>query len=176
MARKIKVNDLKGKVFYTNINGKVVACRFTHLMVYTSGSHRVFENFRKCPMYMTDKFGYAMECANGTEMYGNYQWLPDIYETIDDCVNNVNSLKAAYMDEREILKQWNAGEIITTCLGHEFKTFTTYRRNKDTFRVERIGFTNKHYDILNDKLLGEGEYFKTYEDCQRGTTIEVVTF
>ena len=176
MARQISANDLKGKTFYTNIEGKVVACRFTCLIAYLSGSYRVHEQFRKVPMYMTEKFGFTMECADGSKIYGNYQWLPEIYETIDDCVNKVNSLKAAYIDERELAERWNAGGTITFCLGQEYNTLTTFRRNQDTFKIERIGFTNQKYDILNDKLLGDKKYFKSYEDCQRGTTIEVVTF
>lgn len=178
MARQISVNDLKGKTFYTNIKGKVVACRFTCLIVYLAGEHQV-QSVRlksEAPKYMSNHFGYVMECADGCKLYGNCQWLPEIYETIDDCVNKANSLKAAYIDEREVLKPYIADEKPVTIICREYTRFYTYRRNKDTFKIELSALIRQRYDILNDKLLGDEKYFKSYEDCQRNSTIEVVTF
>ena len=178
MARQISVNDLKGKTFYTNIEGKVVACRFTCLIVYLAGEHQTQGGGlgNKAPKYMSNQFAYVMECADGNKLYGNYQWLPEIYETIDDCVNKANSLKAAYVDEREVLEPYIACEKPIAVVCREYTRFYTYRRNQDTFKIELTALIRQKYDILNDKLLGDKKYFKSYEDCQRGTTIEVVTF
>lgn len=178
MARQISTNDLKGKTFYTNIKGKVVACRFTCLIVYLAGEHRVqsVRSQNEVPKYMSNDFGYVMECADGSKLYGNCKWLPEIYETIDDCVNKVNSLKGAYIDEREVLMPYIADEKPVTIIGQEYTCFCAYHRNKNTFKIELTALVRKRYDILNDKLLGDEKYFKSYEDCQRGTTIEVVTF
>lgn len=174
-TRKINVKDLIGKVFYTNVKGKIVQCKFTNLVVYCNTFFRYHE---PQTMYKTQKFGYIVLCADGTRLYGNYCWLPEIYETVDDCMACVNSLKAAYADEREVLESTVSRWVdCTDCFGNKGVHALSWWRNSKTLEIEEISLGSMVLDVINDKFLRTTtKFFKTREECAKNSPIEVVTF
>lgn len=174
-TRKINVKDLIGKVFYTNVKGKIVQCKFTHLVVYCNTFFRY--NVPQT-MYKTQRFGYVVLCADGTQLYGSYCWLPEIYETVDDCMACVNSLKAAYADEREVLESIVSRWVdCTDTFGCKGVRALSWRRNKKTLEIEERGLGSMRLDVIKDKFLdADTRFFKTREECAKNSPIEVVTF
>lgn len=174
-SRKISVKDLIGKAFYTNVKGKIVQCKFTHLVVYCN---TLFRHHEPQTMYKAQKFGYVVLCADGTELYGNYCWLPEIYETVDDCMAHVNSLKAAHADEREVLEPIVSKWVdCTDSFGNKAVRALSWRRNEKTLEIEERGLGSMTLDVINDKFLHTTtRFFKTREECAKNSPIEVITF
>ena len=173
--RKINVKDLVGKVFYTNIKGRVVQCKFTHLVVYCNTLFRCHEPQK---MFKTHDFGYVISCADGTNKYANCGCLPEIYETIDDCIACVNSLKAAYADERDVLEPIVSRWIgCTDSFGNKAVRALSWRRNEKTLEIEERGLGSMTLDVINDEFLHTTtRFFKTREECAKNSPIEIITF
>lgn len=188
MAKELTLNQLKGlkgKTLFININGKVVACRFARLEVYTT-SIKIFDSMR------TDKFRYTLECADGTKIMEYYACFPKLYYTIDDCIKGVNSLYMATLDKFAPIESIISGECQGTTTTHGGVVYRccvnaifarTWQRNPKTLEIKERDINNVRYDVIQDKIwCGCGpEYeefvgYKTKEDCQRNSTIEVVTF
>ena len=174
--RKINVKDLVGKVFYANIKGKIVQCKFTYLSVYCKTFYHYHERER---MFKTRDFGYVILYADGTNIYANCGRLPEIYETVDDCMAQVNSLRDTYADEREILEpivsRWV--DDIDSLFGNKGVRALSWRRNEKTLEIEERGFGSMTLDVINDKFLHTTtRFFKTREECAKNSPIEIVTF
>lgn len=187
MAKELTLNQLKGlkgKTLFINIGGKVVACRFKRLEVYSIGL--------KFDKSFADKFRYFLECADGTQKMEYHACFPKVYYTIDDCVKGVNSLYMATIDMFAPLEKIMSGEGTTKTRVAGGRIFSsainaicayTWKRNKETLEIEEHQIGNVRYDVMEDKIWdGCGpEYeefvgYRTKEDCQRNSTIEVVTF
>lgn len=174
-SRKINVQDLVGKVFYTNVKGKIVQCKFTHLVVYCNTFFRYHEPQK---MYKTKTFGYVVLCADGTKLYGNYCWLPEIYETVDDCMARVNSLKADYADERKVLELFVSRWVdCTDSFGNKGVRALSWHRNPKSLEIEERGLGSVTFDAIKNKPVDyNANLFKTREECAKNSPIEVITF
>lgn len=170
-----ELKSFKNKVFYIIRNGKVVACKFTHLVVFLKCRFQVRQGGS---LYFSRDFGYVLELANGDKAYSTSGYIPEIYETIDDCVNRKNSLRGAWIDEQEILSpyvsKWE--KVFETYGGLWIQAFG-YARNKHTFEIYESKLSYMRYNVLEDKLTNESNhFFKTREECAKNSPIEVITF
>ena len=177
IMRKLTLEKLKafnGKIFYTNVKGAVVACRFKRLVVYLTGTYR-FNYKTKSYIFDTDRFSYTIECADGSNIFGLYSWLPEIYETIDDCVNRTDSLHHAVIDEREILEPiMSKLEEYVDNFGVKCVSAKGYRRNKASFAIEERGIPQCAFNVFTNEF--DERMFKTREECAAKSPINVVTF
>ena len=178
MARVISVAELKemkNKTFFTNIGGRVVACRFKSLHVYISGRWRACDKQK----YMQSRFDFLIERADGGVLYGIYNKLPRIYDTIDDCVADRNTYYMAVVNECDLLEPWLAEVQTIKILNQDWLQLCTWSRTTD-MKVKLITFTSVRYDVFEGKLSfpysPNKKVFKHKEDCLRECPIEVITF
>jgi hypothetical protein len=129
-------------------------------------------------MFKTHCFGYVILRADGTNGYGSCGLLPEIYETVDDCMACVNSLKTAYADEREVLEPIVSKWVdCTDSFGNKAVRALSWRRNSKTLEIEERGLGTMRFDVINDKFLDTTTmFFKTREECVKNSPIEVITF
>ena len=178
MEKVLSLEELKSfnnKVFYIIRNGKVVACKFTYLVVFLKCR---FQAGQRENLYFSRDFGYVLELANGEKLYANNSYMPEIYETIDDCISRKNSLYGAWVDEREILSpcvsKWE--QVFETYGGLWIQAFG-YTRNEKTFEIRESKLSYMRYYVFENKLTNEYcRFFKTHEECAKNSPIEVVTF
>lgn len=166
----MKVHEItKDTIFYANVNGQIIACKFTRLECYA----------RNEVGGMEERFTYNLIYANGWRPIGGYyQLLPNIFETIDDCINNVNSLRD--------LGRLFINDIINIIMPNATmtgRTWSAWTRNEKTFNIElqsismRCPACQGSYDVLNRKLVDDTiKYYSTKDECENNMPIKVFTF
>ena len=190
-----QLKELKGKTLFCNVNGAVIACRFTRLEVYLSGnySERVGSEY-------ADHYRYTLEFAGGISddvkeidnairldgnKFGQYHGLfPKLYYTIDDCVNCQNCLGKSVVHQFAAFKNFMCGtNTHNDVIGVPTTWALTWRRNKETFLIEQHVIGMCRYDVLKDKLYvgcgptyEEKVCYRTKEECANSSPIQVITF
>lgn len=172
--RKIKVYDIQfGQVVYGRIDDKVMAMKLVEISSNKGGSCN----------YST------FECADETIRKFNMFEPKPLFNTIDDCINNVNEIKSYYKDFSPILIEDIGFSFKRHPLGCTILSYTKYYW--DGYEVKSIDISHSCYDIYIDKngimcvtnssyntYYGNFKYklYDSYEKCKQDNVIQVVTF
>ena len=90
----------------------------------------------------------------------------------------VNSLKAAYADERKILEPFVSKWVERTdSFGNKGVGALSWHRNPKSLEIEERGLGTITFNVIKNKPADyDGVLFKTREECAKNSPIEVVTF
>lgn len=173
-TRKIKIYDIQfGQVVYGRVDGKVMAMKLIEISSINGGNC----NFSK------------FKCADGSIREFNMFEHKPLFNTIYDCINNVNEIRASYKDFSPILIDDIGFSFKRHSLGYTLLSATKYYW--DGYEVKSVDIAHSCYDIYIEKngitcvtnssytaYYGNFKYklYDSYEKCKQDNVIQVVTF